>query len=109
MNPKGDAIRILNDHLRMTFTGGRIIVTASIAELDCERKASVLLAVRSFNDFGPDNDPYHEHDLGFFEVEGDRYFFKVDYFDVNARFHSPDPADPNCTCRVLTIGHHSDY
>ncbi|HUI22008.1 MAG TPA: DUF3768 domain-containing protein [Methylocella sp.] len=61
------------------------------------------------NKFDPDNDPHHEHDLAFFDVDGERYFFKVDYYDLSTRFHSPDPADPECTCRVLTIGHHSDY
>jgi len=109
MQSKADIIRILNDHLRTTFTGGCILVTASIAELDQRRRAQVLLAVREFKEFDADNDPHHEHDVAFFEVDGERYFFKVDYYDLTARFHSPDPADPDCTRRVLTIGHHSDY
>jgi hypothetical protein len=109
MDSKSGRIRILNDYLRTTFTGGRIVVTASIAELDQQRKARVLLAVRKFNKFDADNDPHHEHDVAFFEVDGERYFFKVDYYDLSTRFHSPDPADPECTCRVLTIGRHSDY
>jgi len=109
MDSKSGRIRILNDYLRMTFTGGRIVVTASIAELDQQQKVRVLLAVRQFNEFDADNDPHHEHDVAFFEVDGERYFFKVDYYDLSTRFHSPDPADPKCTCRVLTIGHHSDY
>jgi hypothetical protein len=109
MESKSDRIRILNDYLRKTFTGGRIVITASIAELDQWRKARVLLAVRDFNEFDADNDPHHEHDVAFFVVDGVLYFFKVDYYDLNTRFHSPDPADPGCTCRVLTIGHYSDY
>jgi hypothetical protein len=109
MNSKSDRIRTLNDHLRTTFTGGLIVVTRSIAELDEGLRTQVLLAVREFNQFGPDSDPHDEHDMAFFDFDGDRYFFKLDYFDVNARFHSPDPSDPECTCRVLTIGHHSDY
>jgi hypothetical protein len=109
MSSKSDSIRILNDHVRTTFTGGLIVLTRSIAELDEQLRAQILAAVRTFNQFGPANDPYQEHDMAFFEVAGDRYFFKLDYFDVHARFHSPDPADASCTCRVLTIGHHSDY
>jgi Protein of unknown function (DUF3768) len=109
MLSKADKIRVLNDHLRTTFTGGCILVTASIVELDPQLKARVLLAVRDFRKFDPDNDPHHEHDLAFFEVEGERYFFKIDYCDSAVKFHSPDPADPERTCRVLTIGHHSDY
>jgi len=109
MLSKADLVRILNDHLRTTFTGGRILVTASIAELDPQLKAKILLAVREFRDFHSDNDPYHEHDVAFFDVDAERYFFKVDYYDLNTKFHSPDPADPERTCRVLTIGRHSDY
>jgi Protein of unknown function (DUF3768) len=109
MESKSERIRILNDYLRKTFTGGRIVITAAIAELDQQRKARVLLAAREFKEFGADNDPHHEHDLAFFEVDGERYFFKVDYYDLSTRYHSPDPADPERTCRVLTIGHHADY
>ena len=111
MSSKSDSIRIVNDHVRTTFTGGLIVLTRSIAELDEPLRAQILAAVRTFNQFGPANDydPYQEHDMAFFNVAGDRYFFKLDYFDVHARFHSPDPTDASCTCRVLTIGHHSDY
>jgi Protein of unknown function (DUF3768) len=109
MDSKSGQIRILNDYLRKTFTGGRIVITASIAALGQQQKVRVLLAVRKFDEFDADNDPHHEHDVAFFEVEGERYFFKVDYYDLSTRFHSRDPADPERTCRVLTIGHHSDY
>ncbi len=106
---KADKIRVLNDHLRTTFTGGRVLITASIAELDHHLRARILLAVRDYREFGAENDPHHEHDIAFFEVDGERFFFKVDYYDLAAKFHSPDPADPERTCRVLTIGRHSDY
>jgi len=42
-------------------------------------------------------------------VEGERYFFKVDYYDLTMEFGSQDPSDPTVTTRVLTIGHMSDY
>jgi hypothetical protein len=109
MHSKSDRIRTLNDHLRTTFIGGRILITSSVAVLEQGVKARVLLAVRNFKEFDADNDPYHEHDLAFFEVDGERYFFKVDYYDLSANCHSADPTDPERTCRVLTIGHHSDY
>jgi hypothetical protein len=91
---KADRIRVLNDHLRTTFTSGLILITGSIAELDKRRRARVLLAVRDHNTFDAANDPHHEHDLAFFEVDGERYFFKIDYFDLDTRYHSRDPADP---------------
>src|SRR5205807_10491634 len=84
LHSKGDRIRILNDHLRKTFTGGRVLITRSIAELDQRLRARVLLTVRDYDEFDAANDPYHEHDLAFFELERERYFFKIDYFDLNA-------------------------
>lgn len=109
MLSKTDVIRPLNDQLRMTFAGGRVLIIASIVELNPELSARVLSAIRGFDVFDPENDPYGEHDVAFVEVEGERYFFKIDYFDLSENHHAPDPADPEHTCRVLTIGHHSDY
>jgi Protein of unknown function (DUF3768) len=42
-------------------------------------------------------------------VEGERYFWKVDYYDLTMDCGSEDPSDPAVTTRVLTIGHMSDY
>ncbi|MGZ5042816.1 MAG: DUF3768 domain-containing protein, partial [Usitatibacter sp.] len=44
-----------------------------------------------------------EHDFGSFEAEGEKIFFKIDYFDRTLTHHSPDPADPAVTERVITI------
>ena len=43
------------------------------------------------------------------EVDGERVFFKVDYYDPELERHSDDPSDPEITRRVLTIGLASDY
>ena len=53
----------LNDLVRQTFTGGKIMMTSGIAALDDELKVKVLSAVRSFNNFNGDNDPHKEHDF----------------------------------------------
>jgi hypothetical protein len=103
----GDRIRALNDVLRKYFLGGSI--TAAVDALEPELKALVLHTVREFDDFDEENDPYNEHDLFFFEVEGSRYFAKIDYYAPDMLHGSDNPADPNKTRRVLTIGAASDY
>ncbi|HTE95376.1 MAG TPA: DUF3768 domain-containing protein, partial [Bradyrhizobium sp.] len=42
-----------------------------------------------------------EHDFGAFEFEGAPIMFKIDYYDKDLNFHSPNPADPAVTERVL--------
>jgi hypothetical protein len=70
---------------------------------------AVLTAVRDFDDFTADNDPYNEHDLGALTVDGDRMLWKIDYYDRDRRYGSPDPADPAVTTRILTIMLASEY
>lgn len=104
-----ERIRVLNDNFRSTFIGGQVLMTAGVSELAMDVKANALLMVRSFNDFTRDNDPYGEHDFGFFEVAGDTFYWKIDYYDANCRYGSEDPSDPEKTTRVLTIMLASEY
>ena len=104
-----DRIRVLNDNFRSTFVGGRLLTTAGVAELPVDTKARLLLAVQSFNNFTKDNDPHHEHDFGSIELEGETYFWKMDYYDLDGRYASEDPSDPEQTTRVLTIMRASEY
>lgn len=106
---KADRIRVLNDNFRTTFIGGRLLTTAGVADLPVDAKARLFLAVQSFSDFNADNDPHREHDFGEIELEGERYFFKLDYYDLDCRFGSEDPSDPKRTTRVLTIVRASEY
>ena len=55
-------------------------MTQGVAELNLGEKARVLLAVQSFAHFDAGDDPYGEHDFGSFELAGETYFFKVDYY-----------------------------
>jgi hypothetical protein len=106
---KNAAIRELNDAFRKSFSGGKIVMTASIAALPDIVRANALLEVSRFDRFTADNDPYDEHDFGSFELVGRKFFFKIDYFDANMEFGSEDPSDPEKTTRVLTLMLASDY
>ena len=103
------AIRALNDRLRQTLQGGTLLVTAGIVALGADAQAEIIAAVRAFDAFGPDNDPWAEHDFGSIEVAGERAFFKIEYYDLTRAMHSEDPADPSKTERVMTIMLASEY
>lgn len=106
---RSQTIQRLNDALRQTFTGGRVMMTDGINALPNDVKAKVLSGVRSFNDFTKDNDPHQEHDFGSFSVNGERCFWKIDYYNRSLDGGSEDPADPAVTTRVLTIMLASEY
>ena len=93
----------LNDLLRTTFTGGRVMATRGLLGLPADEKDKIFAAVRSFNQFGPDNDPHGEHDFGAFDHAGNRIYWKIDYYDRALTHGSEDPSDPKQTTRVLTI------
>jgi len=96
-------IRDLNDGFRRGFLGGKVVMTHGVADLDPTRIATLLDRVRRFDTFTPDNDPYGEHDFGAFDHRGQRFFWKIDYYDKGMQFASPDASDPDVTTRVLTM------
>ena len=97
-------VAALNDNLRKTFTGGRVLLTIGFRSLPEDEQAEVLQKVRAFNDFTPDNDPFGEHDFGSItSSRGTQVFWKIDLYDINDEFYSPQPDDPTQTNRVMTI------
>lgn len=102
-------IRELNDAFRASFIGGRVMLTAGVSALPATDQAALLTHIRQFTAFGADSDPHHEHDFGALDVAGVRYFWKIDYYDLELTYGSPDPADPTVTTRVLTIMRADEY
>lgn len=104
-------IRQLNDMLRglPILPFGQLVITAGIDALEAAEQAAVLDKVCWFDDFTPDNDPHGKHDFGAFDHNGTRYFWKIDYYDLAMTMHSPDPADPTVTQRVLTVMRADEY
>jgi Protein of unknown function (DUF3768) len=99
-----------NDFLRMTFLNGEILITSGISALPENVQAEILTAVRTFDAFTPDNNPYGERDFGAFDhPEAGKVFWKIDYYDPTMTKGSEDPSDPTQTRRVLTILLASEY
>jgi Protein of unknown function (DUF3768) len=106
---KAARIRQLNDELRTIGRGGLVMMTIGVQRLGVIHHAEIMHAIRSFDAFNEDNDPHGEHDFGALDLAGQRLFWKIDYYDLDLMMGSPDPADPNLTCRVLTIMLASEY
>lgn len=96
-------IRELNDTFRITGFGGRVVFTRGFCDLSKPVKEKIKDAIRNYDDFTKDNDPYGEHDFGAVTVQGNKCFWKIDYYDLDCRYGSENPADRNQTCRVLTV------
>lgn len=109
MDEKTKRIRELNDILRTSFTGGRILTTIGIRRKPVEDVARILSMVRSFNKFNKNNNIYGENDYGKFAFKDDVIIWKIDYYDKNYRYHSEDPSNPDITNRVMTIMTSEEY
>lgn len=108
-NEKTARIRRLNDRFRRSGIGGDIYITPGIKELGEEGMKAVAAKVAGFDQFDYDNDPHGEHDFGTFDHEGQRIFWKIDYYAPDMMSGSRDPADTSITCRVLTVLLASEY
>lgn len=96
-------IRNLNDRLRTEHRGGRMLITPGILSLPPAVVDNVMLAIKEFEAFTADNDPYGEHDFGSIEVDGNRVFWKIDYYNPTLTAGSDDPADEDITTRVIIV------
>lgn len=105
MEQKDDTLVIqkLNDEFRRTGRGGRVMMTSGIERLGPATVKSIVDAIRAFDTFDEGNDPHGEHDFGALDVNGNRIFWKIDYYGSDLKAHSPNPADPAVTIRMLTI------
>jgi hypothetical protein len=100
----------LNDLCRKAFwLAGRVFQTQGISALPQRDQSAIREKVELFDSFTEDNDPHGEHDFGAFEHEGERIFWKIDYYAPDMEHGSENPADPKQTVRVLTIMLASEY
>lgn len=106
-------IRALNDQMRTSGptvpSHNRWLLTAGVLARGTELVNEFVAAISAFSEFTKDNDPYGEHDFGSVDLGGERVFWKIDYYDRSLTGGSPDPADQEMTCRVLTIMLASEY
>ena len=102
-------IQKLNDLLRCQHLGGRVVITAGVQVLGLDDIDKLLKAIADFKAFSSHNDPWGEHDCSTITHNGQRYIWKIDYYDKTLSFHSTDSADPKVTERVLTVMRSDEY
>ncbi len=94
----------LNDLCRSAMgIAGKLIQTEGVCALPLAEQSAIREKVETFKDFSEGNDPYGERDFGAFEHNGQRIFWKIDYYARDLMHGSENPADPQQTVRVLTI------
>jgi hypothetical protein len=103
-------VRDLNNAFR---TGGGVagqwFFARGVADRGSAFVALATAAVKTFDSFTPDNDPYGEHDFGAINLAGETLFWKIDAHDATMTNGSADPSDPALTRRALTIMLASEY
>lgn len=104
-------IRDLNDDFR---TGrnpslGRVVATPGVTALGQDSVNELLRKIAAFDQFSEDNDPQGEHDFSDLDFQGEKFFFKIDYYDASLEFGAEDPADPDTCQRVMTVMKASEY
>ena len=92
-----------NDQVRQTLARDRLMVTVGIQELSQETQNRIFTAIETYDSFKPSNDPYLEHDFGKVEVDGHTVFWKLEYYDNNLEYHTPDALNRSVTRRVLCV------
>lgn len=114
-----ERVAVLNDQMRAQLDGPApniVVMTSGILALvdsspatAAAKQQALMAIVADYSDFSEDNNPYGERDFGVFEWQGTRCYWKIDYYDRERDWGSPDPADPAVTCRVLTILRADEY
>lgn len=97
-------IALLNDGFRQALP---MCVTITSGVYELPDLQGLMQAVREFDRFTEDNDPYGEHDFGSLDWYGEKVFWKIDYYD-QALEYGKDPLDSECQ-RVLTVLLTSEY
>ena len=118
-NERSEKIAKLNDQLRSKIgypfnslidTNDQFVLTQGIIDSfnDGEIK-TIFHDIKTFDNFNEGNDPYQERDFGSLTAKGRNIFWKIDYYDNDLKYHSPDNTNTEVTTRVLTVMLSSEY
>ncbi|UAB91705.1 DUF3768 domain-containing protein (plasmid) [Ruegeria sp. SCSIO 43209] len=107
-----------NDAFRRSILGnipvtdapqGQFVMTRGVAALGPDAQLALTRSVASFDAFNADSDPHGWHEMGVSDLDGTTVWFKIDLYDVDYQYGSPEPSDLAQTRRVLTLLLPSEY
>ena len=107
-----------NDAFRRSILGttevadapqGQFVMTRGVAALGIDAQLELTRCVATFDAFDADSDPQGWHEMGVIEFDGTTVWFKIDLYDTDYTYGSPEPSDPEQTRRVLTLLLPSEY
>ena len=107
--PNTNEIALQDDNFRKHLSQGTLVLTQGIRSNTKEDLEAIITKVRTFDNFDENNDPYGERDFGAFDYKGRRIFWKIDNYDQEFLYLSPDVSNPRVTNRVLTIMYAEEY
>lgn len=102
---------VLNDQFRKGDSRlGLWSITSRVAAQPENRKQELLQAVRDLDNFVETKavNP-SQHDIGLVTQDDTDYLWEIDYCDKSLNSRSPNPADPGCTSRILTLMRADEY
>lgn len=102
-------IALQNDNFRKHLSQGTLVLTQGIRSNTKEDIKEIITKVRTFDSFDENNDPYGERDFGAFDYKGRKVFWRIDYYDQEFLYLSPDVSNPRLTNKVLTIMYAEEY
>ena len=107
--PNTNEIALQNDNFRKHLSQGTLVLTQGIRSNTKEDLEAIITKVRTFDSFDENNDPYGERDFGAFDYKGKKIFWKIDNYDREFLYLSPDVSNPRVTNKVLTIMYAEEY
>jgi len=107
--PNINEIALQNDNFRKHLSQGTLVLTQGIRSNTKEDLEAIITKVRTFDNFDENNDPYGERDFGAFDYKGKKIFWKIDNYDREFLYLSPDVSNPRLTNKVLTVMYAEEY
>jgi len=102
----------LNDQFRKGDSSlGLWYMAPKVAALPQAQKQELVESVQEIDNFieTKATRPNSEHDFGLVTYNETDYLWTIDYSDKQLKSPSPNPADPSCTTRVLTLMRADEY